>query len=108
MSSPADQIADILREHVGRDQIISSREIAAQLGLPPDGRTVRSIIADEDWEDREMLVVAIPGIGYYVANDIAEADAYHMLLCMLRDRATTKLRKFRALTERLGIHLSKL
>ena len=103
-----DKVVAILAAHVGRHAVISSSEIAHRLHLPESAdRTIRNIIADEDWEAREMLVVAIPGIGFYVANDIAEADAYHMLLCILRDRAAAKIEKFRRTCARVGITLSK-
>ena len=103
-----DKVAAILAAHVGRHAVITSGEIARRLHLPESSeRTVRNIIADEDWEAREMLVVAIPGIGFYVANDIAEADAYHALLCILRDRAAAKVEKFRRTCAKVGITLSK-
>lgn len=105
--SLADRIADVLRQHIGRENAIKSRHIAADLGLPPNAdRLIRDTIADEDWEAREMLVVAIPGIGFYVATDIAEADAYHALLCILRDRAAAKVEKFRRTAAKLGIHIN--
>jgi hypothetical protein len=101
-------IADLLRQHVGRDNAIKSRQIAECLGLPETAdRTIRDSIADEDWEARELLVVASPGIGYYVASDISEADAYHALLCLLRDRAHAKVEKFRRTAAKFGITLSK-
>lgn len=101
-----DQVARVLAAHVGRHAVITSRDIARRLRLPESAdRTIRDIIADEDWESREMLVVAIPGIGFYVANDIAEADAYHALLCILRDRATAKVEKFRRTAAKIGITL---
>lgn len=101
-----DQIAHILRQHQGRENAIRSREIAKLIGLAPSAdRTIREAISDEDWEVRELLVVAIPGFGYYVATDIAEADAYVIFLTMLRDRAAAKLTKFQTTARRLGIHL---
>jgi hypothetical protein len=105
----SDQIADLMRQHVGRDLAIKSHEIAAALGLPASAeRTIRDVIADEDWESRELLVVSIPGIGFYVADDIAEADAYRALLCILRDRAIAKVTKFKATAAKLGLHLAKI
>jgi len=102
----SDQIAHVLRQHQGRENAIRSREIAERIGLPPSAdRAIREAIADEDWEARELLVVAIPGCGYYVATDIAEADAYVLFLTMLRDRAVAKLSKFRTAARLLGIHL---
>ena len=68
-----DKVVAILAAHVGRHAVISSSEIAHRLHLPESAdRTIRNSIADEDWEAREMLVVAIPGIGFYVANDIVQ------------------------------------
>jgi len=102
-----DKIAAVLRQHVGRESVITARGIARRLRLPESyERAVRDAIADEDWEPREMLVVAIPGIGFYVASDIAEADAYHALLCILRDRAAAKVEKFRRTAAKLGIRLN--
>lgn len=102
----ADQVANILRQHVGRDSAIKSSEIAAELNHAIDARTIREIIADEDWEVREMLVVGIPGIGYYVASDLSEADAYHAFLSILHDRAAEKLQRFRDAAKKLGLHIA--
>lgn len=104
----ADQIADILRSHRGRESAITSAEIARELQLPRSAeRTIRETISDEDWEEREMLVVAVPGFGFYLATDASEVDAYHALLCSLRDRAAAKVTTFVAACRRAGISLEK-
>ncbi len=103
----ADQVAGILRQHVGRENAIKSTRIAAELGISKDGRSVRHIIADEDWESREMLVVAIPGFGFYVANDISECNAYIAFLILLRDGLTAKIEKFSRTCAKQGLLIKK-
>ena len=104
----ADAIAAELRQHVGRENSIRSAEIASALRLRKSAaRTIRQIIADEDWEAREMLVVGIPGFGFYVANDIAECNAYLALLLMLRDSLTAKIERFKRSAKKQGIHLGE-
>ena len=106
--SIADAIAAELRQHVGRENAIKSGAIVAAIGLRKSAaRTVRHIIADEDWESREMLVVGIPGFGFYVANDISECNAYLAFLIMLRDGLTAKIEKFTRSCAKQGLHLDE-
>lgn len=100
------QIARVLSQHVGRENTVTSVQIADALGLPPTAeRTIRNAIADEDWESHELLVVAIPGLGYYVAADLEECNAYLVLLTSLRDSLNQKIKKFLKNCKNQGICL---
>lgn len=102
------QIAGVLRQHVGRENTVTSLQIADALGLPPTAeRTIRHAIADEDWESHELLVVAIPGLGFYIAADIEECNAYLSLLISLRDGLNQKIKKFLKNCKTQGIRLRK-
>ena len=106
--TPIDQIADILRTCQGRESAITSKQIAERMGLPPSAdRTIRQAIADEDWESREMLVVGFPGIGFYVADDVSECQAYHVWLSMLAETAAAKVTTFFNQCRKSGITLQK-
>lgn len=102
-----DRIAALLRQHVGRESLISARAIARRLRLPQKdaARLVRDEIANEDWLSREMLVVAIPGAGYFLAADQEEAANYDSVLFKLKVTADSKWKRFRAACHAAGIHL---
>ena len=102
------QISGVLRQHVGRENTVTSMQIAEAIGLKPSAeRQIREAIADEDWESHELLVVAIPGLGYYVAADLEECNAYHALLVGLRDALNQKIKKFLKNCTTQGICLHK-
>lgn len=102
------QIAGVLRQHVGRENTVTSLQIADAIGLKPSAeRQIREAIADEDWETHELLVVAIPGLGFYVAADLEECNAYHSLLVSLRDALNQKIKKFLKNCKTQGIRLRK-
>jgi len=105
--SAADPIAAILRQHRGRDRAISAREIARQLGWS-DGqrREVRRIIEEEDWEAREMPVMAC-STGFYLAATVEEFQHRRNWLAALFAKAKQKLADFDTMTRRNGIHLEK-
>ena len=106
--SLTNQIAGVLRQHVGRENTVTSVQIAEALGLKPSAeRQVREAIADEDWESHELLVVGVPGLGYYIAADLEECNAYHSLLVGLRDALNQKIKKFLKNCNAQGIHLRK-
>jgi hypothetical protein len=104
------QIVDVLRSHVGRDQIISAQAIADQVGANHDGaRLVREILSealhDGSLERMEVPLCAIPGKGYFLAATAEEAQAYLNLLVALTAEAGRKMRAVARLFASLGIRL---
>lgn len=110
--SPLDhRIITILWGAIGRDALISSRQIALRVGLrgAHGDRVVREriseMLSDGTLEDQELPLVAIPGRGYFVPTDIEEAEAYHDLLRTLAAEAARKADAARRLFASVGLHL---
>ena len=106
------KIIGVLRSHVGRENLISSADLARRVGLrPTHARQVRDLLSealhDGTLEELEVPLCAIPGSGYFLAADVEEAQAYHDFLHALAteaSRKTTAVKKlFRAA---FGIHLN--
>ncbi len=106
------QILDILRQHRGRDAIISSSEIARRLRLPPSAaRTIRRLLSEAEddgtLEDLEMPVIGIGGLGYFLADHHEDFLLRDNLLSALAFRARTKLASWRRLAAAQGFTLHK-
>ena len=105
-------IVEILRAHVGREQIISAREIADEIGLcqKHSDRLVRELITDAlhdgTFELYEVPLCAIPGKGYFVASDVEEAQAYADFCHALATEAARKSKAVRALFKGFGLNLT--
>ena len=101
----------VLRRHVGRDQVISAKAIALEIGLrlSNSDREVREILSeaieDGSLEELEVPICAIPGQGYFLASDIDEAQAYADLLSLLATEAARKSRNVTALFKSMGLRL---
>jgi len=100
-----------LRGHTGRDNLISSRDLARVLELPHSHgeRTVRDLLTqalhDGTLEELEVPLCAIPGQGYFLASDITEAQAYADWCYALASEALRKSSAVRALFRSMGLHL---
>ena len=98
-----EKIAAILSQHIGREQAITAPAICAELGWSEGReRLVRQIIASESplWP---VLVCGVPGQGYFIAEDIAEAEQYENWLSDLARDAAAKVTSFRESARRMGI-----
>jgi hypothetical protein len=105
-------IVQVLRQHVGRDSIISAQEIATEIGLRQKhgDRLVRELITDAlhdgTLELYEIPLCAIPGQGYFLASDIEEAQAYADFCQTLATEAARKTKAIRKLFKGIGLTLT--
>lgn len=107
------RIAQILRQHRGRENCITSVTIARRLGYSPGfAREIRRTIAgaqnDGTWEELELPVLAIPGGGYFVGRGIEEFLCYHRTLSALKAEAARKVPAFEKLAKSCGFNLRAL
>ncbi len=113
MSPALTHIIFILLQHVGRENLISSRELADQAGIRGRSRTrvVRELLSealhDGTLEELEVPLCAIPGSGYFLAADIEEAQAYSDFCSTLATEAARKSKAVINLFRSLGLHLQK-
>lgn len=102
----------VLRSHVGRDEIISAKAIAEEIGIRirNGDREVREILSealdDGSLEELEIPLCAIPGKGYFLAADIDEAQAYADFISSLATEAARKSRNVTALFKSMGLRLN--
>ncbi len=107
------RVFSILREHVGRDNIITSAEIARQAGLRAEdaSRLIRELITDAlhdgTLEELELPVVAVPGSGFFVCSDLEEAEKYVDFLRILASEADRKVKAAQRLFKSFGLHIPK-
>lgn len=105
---PGAEIASILAQARGRENALTSAEIAWRIRRKDvfvDARTVRRVIAElqTKWN---FLVCAAPGGGYFVPADFDEVRAYYLFLSTLERSAIEKRRRYRAQAEKLGYRLA--
>lgn len=105
-------IVGVLSSHRGAAQLISSVDIAGELGYTPSfERTVRDAISEEGEElskKHSVVICAISGRGFFLAETLDEAVTYYNWLMDLRDRANLKLEGFEKICLRRGFNLSGL
>lgn len=106
----APQIEAVLRQHVGREQAITAPQICRALNWPLTlEREVRRILKEEgrSWgkEGELFIICAIPGRGYFLAQDIEEIEAHDNWLSAQYAAVGKTRRDFRALCKNLGISL---
>lgn len=112
MTATLISIVEILRKHVGREEIITAQEIASKIGLTQrhGDRLVRELITDAlhdgTLELYEIPLCAIPGKGYFVASDIEEAQAYADFCHVLATEAARKTKAVRKLFKSIGLNLT--
>ncbi len=71
------RIHALLRQHVGRDRIITGPEITKALGLRPGAeRQVRRLIGAMKGSWSDIIVCSVPGSGFYVATDLEDIRAH--------------------------------
>ena len=82
-TNPGDKIFAILKTHIGRENAISAPELAKAIGWRSSlEREVRRIIRTESplWAERDGLVCAVPGGGYFLGTSFEELSTYHTWL----------------------------
>jgi len=110
--SRASQIEGVLRQHRGKDRAISSPEICRELGWKITlEREVRRLIKRESrsWgkEGELFLVCAVPGKGYFLAEDFDEVQAYRNWMSDQYMTLGRELKTFDQQCRILGIRLEK-
>ena len=106
------EILIALRPHVGRENLISAKELAREVGLDlKDGaRKVRQELSDAlcdgALEELEIPLCAIPGQGYFIASDYEEAQDYADFLNTLASEAARKLTRTLCLFAGVGLKVS--
>lgn len=103
----------VLRQHVGRDNIIRALDLAEDAGIRGRSRdrSVRDLLTealhDGTLEELEVPLCGIPGRGYFLAADIEEAQAYSDWCHALAAEAARKSKAVRGLFGSFGLHLTK-
>jgi hypothetical protein len=105
------RIFSVLRQHVGRANLISSKSIARSLRWSPGcARKVRRIISRDGryWGKPGDLTVlcAVPGHGYFIAETFDEIESYHNWLSKQFASFRNQKRSFEQLCKNLGIRLN--
>ncbi len=108
-----DKVRAILAKHRGKENIISATRICLKLGLDlRQDREVRRVIKEQAraWSTREepFIVCGVPGLGYFVAQDIEEAQATADWLFHLKEAAIAADGDFRSICRKSGLHLDSI
>lgn len=98
------KIYAVVRCHIGRENAISAPDICRAIGWPMSReRFVRQIIADENHLWQGILVCAVGGAGYFVAETFDEARKYRNWLRDLNEASRLKLTRFESSCKVMGI-----
>lgn len=103
------RIFDVLRQHVGRDRVISARSIAQEIGLRQRAadRFVRQLIHDAlhdgTLEELELHVISVPGKGFFLCADIEESQRYSDLVHLWAWEAVRKAKAVTGMFKAAGL-----
>jgi len=103
-----DKIFEVLQKHLGRENAISAPDIAKALRWPAGReREVRRIIRTESplWADKNGVLCAAPGGGYFLAQTFEELMAYHSWLCDGRNSYDERIKSVEAYCHARGFNL---
>lgn len=99
------KIAQVLRQRAGRENAITSFEIA--LAVNRNQRAVRAAISENlEWFwDQDIAVLAAPGGGFFVGDDLEQFVKYREVLTALGFQIDEKIKAFDKLCAKRGLCL---
>jgi hypothetical protein len=103
-----DRVLAVLQEHRGAEQAITAPRICRRLHWSHgQEREIRRIITEHANLDWPGVLCAIPGVGYFFAEDLEEIRAYRQYLMELKKAAWMKLQRFDSAMTRSGFYLKE-